>query len=191
VFGLGALLLGLVGYLWFRPGPGAAPDMPKRVRKVPELGIFGAGTPPMDRGASQWIAGPEDEADLVRALLVRLARSRAVVVHVPDEAPLPELPGGPVYRLWSDKPGLLVDAVDALLDAHRPPVVLLVGPPPGGLKKWIKAIGEDTAVYTVTRSADEAGGTAVACRRVPGGWQMVVDGREVRLREGPDGLGPV
>lgn len=167
VFGLGALALVAIGYFWFR-GP-AARALPKGVRVVPELGLFGEGTPSPGAGSSRWVVSEEDERALLHLIVATLARSHAVVLQVDGD--VAAVSGGPVYRASCAKPDALMDVIDELQRAHPSLAVVLAG----ASADW--ELAEEVGVFAIARA-----GEGILCARVKDGWTMRAATGEILVR---------
>ena len=165
-------LLG-VGALWFR-GARRAARLPDGVRRLPELGLFGPGTPALVPGVSQWIVAEADEAALVHHLLQAVAGQRPVLVHAPDAMELPGTQPGAGFRACYAKATELQDAAYDLQEIHPSIAVLLLGAatgsPSGTLEEWTAYIRKDLPILVVVREPMPGLGVAVRCARTDGAW---------------------
>ncbi len=178
LFGIGGLTLATIGYVWFRGARRGG--LPRGVRRMPELGIFGAGTPTLAPGLTQWVVTEPDEGDFLRFLVASVARSRPVLVQAADAVELPTAAGGPVFRAAYAKPGQLADAVDGLLATHPSIVVLTVGPAVASARvRWTEDFVEDAAVFVLVREPVAGGGAVVSCQRGADGWVLRVGEAEI------------
>jgi hypothetical protein len=157
-----------VGLFWFRR-PRRAPRLPDGVQRVEPAGLFGAGSPAVVDGLSQWIVAEADEADFAPHLVARLAASRAVLVQAPARLALPPQSGGPVFSSSFDKPETLADAAYDLFDLH-PSLVVVVLPGATGITEWSRGVVDDIPVVAVVRAAAPGEGPVVTCTRQGADW---------------------
>lgn len=101
----------------YRRGRSRSSALPDGLSLVPAAGLVGPGTPALSEGLTQWVVTPGDAHDLLRPLVATLARHHRVVICAPARSALPNVPGGPVYRIEPGKPSELAAAIDGLHDA--------------------------------------------------------------------------
>ncbi len=164
----GGVCLLAIGLFWFR-GPARAAPLPEGVRRLPDVGIFGPGTPALTAGVSQWVVDDADAPDLVRHLAATVASLRPVLVHAPDDLLLPGAPLGPAFRAWYAKPAQLQDAAYDLQEAEAR-LVLILAPTPSPLHEWTAYIGKDLPILAVVTAVSPGAGVVVRCSRVDGAW---------------------
>jgi hypothetical protein len=188
-FGLGGLLLAVIGYLWIR-GRGSL-SLPPGLTLVPEPGLFGPGTPSLSDGLSLWIAPPQDAGELARLLLGSLARHHRVLVSAPARSPLPSVRGGPVYRVTSGQKRALSEAVEALQELGPGELaVLVLGENLDGrsLQAQAESLPEGVGGVVVGMEAVSVTLPTVHCHRQGDTWRFRWGEHEGELRETPEGL---
>ena len=188
-FGVGGLMLAVIGYLWLRGR--SAVSLPSGMTLVPEPGLFGPGTPSLSEGLSLWITSPNDANELARLLLASLARHHRVLVSAPSRSPLPAVRGGPVYRITAGKNRQLADAVDALHELNPGSLALLMlgeNLDARSLKEQVETLPEGVGGVVVLMEALTATLPTVQCQRLADRWLLRWGEHEVQVREGTEGL---
>ena len=193
-FGLGTLLLVAIAWVWLRNRPAEGGSRAGGVTRVPEPGLLGDGTPSLSDGLMVWIAGPEDEAALVKPLAATLARHHRVLFAAPSASPAPSVCGGPVFRAANVRPSHVGDAAEALQrDGGAPVVVLLAGAKPdaGIHKDYADLLPIGTGgVSIVSADPGVTGVGRVTARRDGPVWVLQAGERTLRMTEGPTGFTP-
>ncbi|MBM4393598.1 MAG: hypothetical protein FJ090_20935, partial [Deltaproteobacteria bacterium] len=140
--------------------------------------LFGAGTPPLDTGASLWLVAAPDRAALTAHLARAVADRRPVLVQAPADLVLDAAARGPLFRASFSKPEELHDAAYDLETPH-PALALVIAVPEGEkASEWAREVSEDFPVLLVVArgkggagSAD-GGTTAVDCAREGDAWSF-------------------
>jgi hypothetical protein len=189
VFGGGLLAAAVLGYFWFRGrGDDAEGALPPGVRRVPEPGLFGEGTPPASGGTSAWALPAERSGEAFAGLLASVAAGRRVLVVTADDTAVPSVPGGPVHRIRPDDVEAVLDAADELLGNDSGGVVVWDAPLPGGSGRaaLLAELPRGAGLLVLGEAGDPAWPTAAL--RYEGGW--FVEAGEVRraLRLGGGGF---
>ncbi len=129
--GLGVGLLALlgIGWLWSRRGGSLDDALPDTVQRLPEPAFIGRPMPSLSDGVQVWVVDAEHEELLLEDLLATLADAHRVLVVAASDRDLPNVAGGPVYRVQGLRPMHLEDPLDHLdQDGGRAPAVLWVLP---------------------------------------------------------------
>lgn len=190
-FGVGALLLTLIGYLWMRGGSAGDGVLPAGVTRVREPGILGVGTPSLSDGLSLWVAAPNDAHDLVRPLLTTLAQHHRVIVSAPPEGSVPSVRGASVYRVTTGKPTALGDAAEALAENGAGGVAVMMlgdGLDASTLKRHADALPEGVGGAVVLMQVPSATLPVVHCERREDLWHLRIGDTEIVVREGARGF---
>ena len=171
-FALGGILLAVLGYFGAArlPGGRSSGGLPVGVRRSPEPGLFGPGTPALLPGLSQWVVSEADEAQLLHFLVAHIARWRPVLVRRPAPAVLPAVQGGPVFCSEHVNLGAFGHAVHRMQDRWPGLVVIVTGLAPGELLDWTDDLKGGAPVFALIRTAEAAEGPVFDCRREDAGW---------------------
>ncbi len=190
-FGVGGLLLAVLGYLWYQRRPDGGNDLPDDVVRLPELGILGADTPAISAGLSVWVGAPKDAHDLVRPALATLARHHRVLVAAPKHGALPAVRGGPVYRITEENPRQIADAIDGLNDRGGPPLAVLVlgeSWTAEKIRKLAASLPDGVGGIVLSMEAPAVSLPVLHCARRDAIWALRFGEIEVLARDGAQGL---
>jgi hypothetical protein len=168
----GALSLVGVGYFWIRSPRRAAP-LPDGVRRLPEEGLFGPGTPALAEGVTQWVVAEPDRAALLAHLVTAVAERRPVLVHAADSVELPATRGLAAFRAAYGKAPELQDAAFDLQEEH-PTLALVLDAQPASLVEWTRDLAKDFPVLAVVPAATADAGPVVRCARDGAEWRFEV-----------------
>jgi len=115
--GVGLLFLVGLGFLWSRGQQSdLVEDIPDGVIRLSEGPFLAPSLPSLSDGLQVWTVSPDDHAALLADLLTTLADSHRVLVVSPSDVVLPQVAGGPVYRVDGMRPVHLENPVDTLVD---------------------------------------------------------------------------
>ncbi len=169
---VGALCLLGVVYFWFR-GRQRTLRLPEGVRRIPDAGLFGAGTPGLAPGLSQWVVADEDRDKLLDRLVTEIGGLRPVFLLAEDSAAVSSGRVGPLYRAAFDKPAEFHDAAYDLQDAH-PSLALVLGLPAarGPVAEWAREVHADFPVLAIVAQAVPGEGAVVRCTLTDAGWSF-------------------
>lgn len=190
-FGLGGLLLAVIGYLWYQRRGDASMELPDDVVRMPELGILGADTPAVSAGLSLWVAQPDAARDLVQPTLATLARHHRVLVAVPKHVAVPAVRGGPVYRIAAEDVRTIADAVADMVEHSGGPLsLLLMGEFWTGerIRKLAADLPEGVGGVVLAMVAPDVSLPTLHCARHGTGWCLRYGEIDILARETGEGL---
>lgn len=189
--GVCGFALAFVVHLYRRGRARSSSGLPDGLTLVPESGLVGPGTPALSEGLTQWVVAPGDAHELLRPLVATLARHHRVVICAPARSALPNVPGGPVYRIEPGKPAALADAIEGLLDVEAGAIaVLLLGDGLDGatLKAHADALPDGVGGAVVVMQVLMTTLPVVHAERRGDAWRLRFTKTEVDVVEREDGF---
>ena len=187
----GGLLLVLAGvaFLWFRP-QGSDAAGPARftgsdqAHRMPEPGLLGQGTPSLSDGACVWHVDAPDTEDFMALLLGSMAGHHRVLVVSPGAAPLPVVPGGPVYKMKNPRPSHVADTLNTLEQAPGLGFSILIRATEMNaetISDYCETLPQEVGTAIVVNQAHTGPEAQVRVTREASGWLITSESTSVRL----------
>lgn len=185
---IGILALGGLAYYTMRDREDAGGEP---LPALPEPPVLGPGTPSISDGLSLWVCPPADRAQLSLQLLGALARHHRVLVVCPEEAPVPAVFGGPLYRAPTPDPEEVGQAAEDLMNEGGAPLALFVQLDALAAHALVEELPEGLGGVVIVEESNGVVLPTVTCARDGAIWTFSTASGTATARAGWSGFEPV